>query len=195
MSVLFSFNLFKIYFSYFIKVVIHSIFLSILFCVSTQILTTNCFHTNPALVLLSVHILLLCLFHFLEFLITAYNQPETVNIDAFLLNKNFEYQMAIVGSLTEFGIEAYFFPEWKFAFRFVILLGLFLAIVGDTIRKSAMITAGHNFHHVIQTEPKPNGQLITSGIYGVFRHPSYVGWFYWTIGNQVYKSSSFSIKL
>ena len=53
------------------------------------------------------------------------------------------------------------------------------------MRKIAMLTAGSNFDHLIRTHREDKHQLVTSGIYAVFRHPSYVGWFYWSIGTQI----------
>ena len=48
-----------------------------------------------------------------------------------------------------------------------------------------MFTAGSNFNHVVQNEKSETHTLVTSGVYAWFRHPSYVGWFYWSIGTQV----------
>lgn len=28
-------------------------------------------------------------------------------------------------------------------------------------------------------------QLVTHGVYSIVRHPSYVGWFWWSVGTQV----------
>lgn len=52
-------------------------------------------------------------------------------------------------------------------------------------RSSAMATAGASFNHIIQTSKKENHVLITHGIYSVLRHPSYVGFYYWSIATQV----------
>jgi protein-S-isoprenylcysteine O-methyltransferase len=48
-----------------------------------------------------------------------------------------------------------------------------------------MFTAGSNFNHVVQSEKSDTHTLVTSGVYAWCRHPSYVGWFYWSIGTQV----------
>lgn len=47
-----------------------------------------------------------------------------------------------------------------------------------------MITAGSNFNHIIQSHREEGHILITYGIYAVWRHPSYVGWFWWSVGTQ-----------
>lgn len=64
-------------------------------------------------------------------------------------------------------------------------VGLVMVIFGDCLRKAAMLTAGSNFNHIVQNEKSDTHTLVTTGVYGWFRHPSYVGWFYWSIGTQV----------
>ena len=56
---------------------------------------------------------------------------------------------------------------------------------GEILRKLAMFTATSNFNHYIQHVKEEGHELITHGIYNYFRHPAYVGWFYWSIGTQV----------
>ena len=60
-----------------------------------------------------------------------------------------------------------------------------MCVGGEAIRKIAMLTAGSNFDHLIRTHREDEHQLVTSGIYSLCRHPSYVGWFYWSIGTQI----------
>jgi protein-S-isoprenylcysteine O-methyltransferase Ste14 len=64
--------------------------------------------------------------------------------------------------------------------------GLLMVVFGECLRKAAMFTAGSNFNHVVQNEKSDTHTLVTSGVYAWFRHPSYVGWFYWSIGTQVW---------
>ena len=52
-------------------------------------------------------------------------------------------------------------------------------------RKAAMWTARSNFSHIIVTEQEGNHQLVTSGVYSFCRHPSYLGWFCWSVGTQL----------
>lgn len=35
--------------------------------------------------------------------------------------------------------------------------------------------------------------MVTNGVYSWFRHPSYVGWFYWSIGTQIVLINPFCI--
>jgi protein-S-isoprenylcysteine O-methyltransferase Ste14 len=45
----------------------------------------------------------------------------------------------------------------------------------------------HEYHcmMVIHRFFQADHQLITSGVFSLMRHPSYVGWFYWSVGTQV----------
>lgn len=74
--------------------------------------------------------------------------------------------------------------EWK-AIYWVSIIGLMLCIAGDAARKIAMLTAFNNFDHLIRTRREEHHELVTTGIYSICRHPSYVGWFYWSIGTQI----------
>ena len=64
-------------------------------------------------------------------------------------------------------------------------VGLLMVLCGEGLRKAAMLTAGSNFNHIVQNEKAQSHVLVTSGVYSYFRHPSYVGWFYWSTGTQV----------
>lgn len=50
-----------------------------------------------------------------------------------------------------------------------------------------MITAGTSFTHLISYDKRRDHRLVTRGVYSLFRHPSYVGWFWWSVGTQVRK--------
>ena len=69
---------------------------------------------------------------------------------------------------------------------FISMIGLFLVIFGELLRKAAMFWAGQNFNHYVQHVREEGHQLVTDGVYNLFRHPSYVGWFYWSVGTQVF---------
>lgn len=71
-------------------------------------------------------------------------------------------------------------------------VGLLMVLCGEGLRKAAMLTAGSNFNHIVQNEKAQSHVLVTTGVYAYFRHPSYVGWFYWSAGTQVMYNSSTS---
>lgn len=67
----------------------------------------------------------------------------------------------------------------------ISLIGGLMCIGGEILRKAAMLTARTNFNHIVQSVREEGHQLVTHGVYSICRHPSYVGWFYWSIGTQV----------
>ncbi|CAB0002265.1 unnamed protein product [Nesidiocoris tenuis] len=107
-------------------------------------------------------------FIFSEFVAISGCNPETLAISSFVLDHSLDYKIAAVTSWTEFFLERYFFPEMK-TVRVIPTLGLAWCIGGELLRKVAMLTASRSFTHVVVW----------------FRHPSYVGWFYWAVGTQL----------
>ena len=105
--------------------------------------------------------------------------------------------MAQTLGFTEFLVELYFLPHTKVIspttyvgmFLYVPrthVAGLFLVLMGQFFRSVAMIEASSNFSHQIATEKKPTHSLVTSGVYALVRHPSYFGFFWWSVGTQVF---------
>ena len=112
---------------------------------------------------------------------TALYNADKLSIDSFLLNHSPEYKIAAVVSWVEFAIEFYLYPVMKTQF-ILSFVGLCLVIFGEVMRKLAMVTAKSNFTHLVQFTKRKEHILVTWGIYSWFRHPGYVGWFYWSIG-------------
>lgn len=126
----------------------------------------------------------LSFFHFSEYIMMAVYNPQTLSLESFLLNHSKEYKIAALASWIEFAVELYFFPGLK-NHMFFSCVGVLLLIGGEITRKLAMITAKSNFTHIVQFHKKDGHVLVTDGIYSWFRHPSYVGWFYWSVGTQI----------
>ena len=76
------------------------------------------------------------------------------------------------------------YAAWKQP-NVVSIIGLLVVICGEALRKLAMWTAGTNFNHYVRHFREDGHQLVTHGIFGYFRHPAYVGWFYWSVATQV----------
>ena len=60
-----------------------------------------------------------------------------------------------------------------------------MVVVGQAVRTTAMVHAGANFSHLVQSKKKEGHVLVTGGVYRYLRHPSYFGFFCWGIGTQV----------
>ena len=126
----------------------------------------------------------LCVFHLLEFILTARMQPNLVTIDSFLLNHSREYHIALCAAASEYWLERLLVPHLKGS-MFLFFLGLAMVGGGQAIRSLAMYTAGSNFTHQVADEHATGHILVKGGIYSLLRHPAYFGWFWWSIGSQV----------
>ncbi|KAI5635192.1 isoprenylcysteine carboxyl methyltransferase (ICMT) family domain-containing protein [Phthorimaea operculella] len=131
-----------------------------------------------------LYTMIMAFFHFSEFMAVAMTNPTTLSIDSFILNHSKQYGLAAVSSWIEWAVENYYFPDMK-SYFWLSAVGVIMCIGGEIFRKSAMFTARTNFNHTVQLVKRPDHQLVTSGVYSLCRHPSYVGWFYWSIGTQV----------
>lgn len=103
---------------------------------------------------------------------------------AFLLNHSTAYWTALIGSWVEFFIEWYLFPGLK-AQAWFTYVGILVVIGAQALRTTAMYTAKRNFTHIVSETKRDEHELVTDGVYQYFRHPSYVGFFYWSIASQV----------
>jgi protein-S-isoprenylcysteine O-methyltransferase len=84
----------------------------------------------------------------------------------------------------EYWLETMMFGTYKFSSTF-ISLGISFLVIGQLIRSLAMWTCGESFSHMVQDQRPENHRLVKHGIYSVFRHPSYFGWFIWSAGTQL----------
>ncbi|MPC38522.1 Protein-S-isoprenylcysteine O-methyltransferase [Portunus trituberculatus] len=130
------------------------------------------------------YVVVLTVFHFSEYLTTAIGNPKTLTLDSYLLNHSWAYGIAAVVSWGEFFIERWLLPDMKMIW-YVSIIGIIICLWGEIIRKSAMLTAKTNFNHIVQVRRQDGHELVTWGTYQLFRHPSYVGWFWWSIGTQL----------
>lgn len=162
------------------QVAVRALFLGYVFGIGILVWTT----ASPSLQIFGIYTTVLATFHFSEFLAIAWANPATLTIDSFILNHSIVYGAAACFSWIEFFVERYYFCRMKLP-SFISYFGLILCISGEITRKLAMCTAKHNFNHYVQSDKSDDHQLITHGVYKFCRHPSYVGWFYWSIGTQL----------
>ncbi|KAK6431345.1 farnesyl cysteine-carboxyl methyltransferase [Oleoguttula sp. CCFEE 5521] len=130
----------------------------------------------------------LSLFHFLEFWTTArFNTPAAQASSYLIYSNGTAYNIAHTCAAFEILLSHFLFPRWQgwLSGPFVATIGLAVVILGQAVRSTAMATAGTNFNHIPQQARKEGHQLVTEGIYGVSRHPSYFGFFWWALGTQL----------
>jgi protein-S-isoprenylcysteine O-methyltransferase len=129
-------------------------------------------------------------FHILEFFTTAVYNPSVTSSESYLVNHSKAYTGAFIIAFLEFWIRFFFFPHVSVI---AYVVGALLIVVSQIIRSWAMITCGESFNHLIQTAKKENHVLITHGVYKYLRHPSYVGFYYWSIATQLVLNNWFSV--
>jgi protein-S-isoprenylcysteine O-methyltransferase len=81
---------------------------------------------------------------------------------ALLISK--QYVLAMSFAMLEHLTEILIFPEVK-EYWFVSNIGLLMVLIGEIIRKLAVVTAGRAFTHVIRIYHEDQHQLITHGVY------------------------------
>ena len=122
-------------------------------------------------------------FHVSEYLLAfACHGKSKVTIESLLITR--DYILAMMFSMLEYLVELYFFPVLKENWS-ISNVGLMMVILGETIRKLAILTAGRSFTHFVQRYYEDDHQLVTYGIYGIVRHPGYTGFLIWSVGTQV----------
>ncbi|KAE8660048.1 putative protein-S-isoprenylcysteine O-methyltransferase [Hibiscus syriacus] len=107
---------------------------------------------------------------------------SNVNLSSLLVSK--EYVLAMVFSLVEYFFELLLFPGLKEPF-WVSNLGLVMVVVGEIVRKLAIVTAGRSFTHLIRVRDEDHHRLATGGVYAFVRHPSYCGFLILSVGTQI----------
>ncbi|ELP88704.1 protein-S-isoprenylcysteine O-methyltransferase, putative [Entamoeba invadens IP1] len=131
-----------------------------------------------------IFVILFFVFHILEFMFNAVNFPKETSFASYLLTHSKEFLIAFSSALTEYWIEFFIFPELK-TNPYIYITGLVVCVVGQVMRSVAMFYAQSNFNHIIETEKRESHQLVDDFIYKYLRHPSYTGWFYWSVFSQV----------
>ncbi|XP_044750720.1 protein-S-isoprenylcysteine O-methyltransferase [Coccinella septempunctata] len=177
-----------IYKEYDYQIAIRASFLGCVFAIGTYVKLG----TPPNYENFGVYMCIMSIFHYSEFLVLALISPKLVSTNSFVINHSPEYIFAATFSWIEFFTETYFWPSLK-SYFIISYFGCAICIAGELLRKTAMLNAGTNFNHLVQYEKAEDHVLVTSGVYSLFRHPSYVGWFYWSIGTQIILLNPISI--
>ena len=67
-----------------------------------------------------------------------------------------------------------------------MILAFILTILAILIRIVAFFTAKSNFTHKIAYHKVATHKLVKNGIYSILRHPSYTGFFYYTVFSMIF---------
>lgn len=158
----------------------------------------------PALVAFSA---VLAFFHASEYALAYYCNPSTCSLHSLLFS--WQYALAMATAVAEYSARQWWQPWIRYcararlerwpcaplwlchdsgargASRALLWLGLAVCAAGELLRKSAILTLRAGFTHRIQRKRRSAHTLCTRGVYGVCRHPAYLGWAVWAVGTQV----------
>jgi protein-S-isoprenylcysteine O-methyltransferase len=79
------------------------------------------------------------------------------------------YCIAMSLAIVEFVIEVNYFPNVK-QYPYIYYIGIVLVVIGEFIRKAAMLTAKSSFTHLIKHHKREEHVLVTHGIYNYIRY-------------------------
>ncbi|KAJ0094987.1 hypothetical protein Patl1_16403 [Pistacia atlantica] len=128
-------------------------------------------------------ILAVFFFHSSEYVLAiSFHGSSSVTLQSLLISKN--YLFAMLFSFMEYFVEIFFFPGLK-EYWWISNVGLVMVIIGEIIRKLAIITAGQAFTHLIKIHREEHHKLVTHGVYSCVRHPGYCGFLIWSVGTQI----------
>ena len=122
-------------------------------------------------------------FHVVEFLAVWMWRREQLSLQSFAFN-GVGHFVALSLGLLEHGawMSAFGAAPWHDA---AAMLGLMMMTSGAFVRVWAMRTAGRFFNHQMQTALGTEHELVQGGPYRWLRHPSYTGFYWFSLGTQV----------
>ena len=127
---------------------------------------------------------LLAFFHIGEWYVAAAYRPKELGYRSWIINHSIAYTAAQLAAAVEFWLEWLLIPSIK-GITWLVVLSTLLCIGAIGVRIVGMSQCGSNFDHIVMNHKKEGHQLVTEGLYQYLRHPSYFGWFYWSVCSQL----------
>ena len=111
--------------------------------------------------ILDLVLFLACLafFHTSEFALAWIFNPSDLSRDSWLFSRH--YCLAMGLALSEYFCERALAPGWKRPSP-VMWAGLLLVLLGEALRKAAILTAGPSFTLDVKTHRRPHHHLVTT---------------------------------
>ena len=172
------------------EVAITAFALGVAFAASAGLILWGLLGAEPAPWAVPVGCYLFCtvpMFHLSEFLIAAQYRPHDATPRSFMIFHSMPFVIAVGVAWVEtlLGGVLGLLP-WHPGFHpIAVAVGTLASLVCYGIRAVSMIQCGRNFSLLVEYRKRAEHQLVTSGLYGLFRHPSYFGWFWHIVATQL----------
>jgi protein-S-isoprenylcysteine O-methyltransferase len=124
------------------------------------------------------------IYHYSEYISVLIYHFDTLDYQMFLLDHSKEWIFSLIVSYIESILGTIFFKNIK-QNKIIFRIGIVITIFGQFFRIGSLYTAKLNFTHLLSYEKKKEHFLMTTGFYGISRHPSYFGFLVWSIGTQL----------
>ena len=158
--------------------------IGILLCSIFSISLAMLLFTNTIFYQLYLYLLTEIIYHYSEYISVIIYHIYNLDYKSFLLDHSTEWIFSLIFSYLETIIGTIYFREIKQNI-YTFYLGIVITIIGQTFRIGTLFTAKKNFTHLLSYEKKKEHVLLTTGFFGITRHPSYFGFLVWTIGTQL----------
>jgi protein-S-isoprenylcysteine O-methyltransferase len=154
--------------------------LSVIFSFSFSMI----FFTNSIYYPLYLYFITLCIYHYTEFFSVLLYHFKKLSCEYFLIDQSLSWMLATIASFIETILETYYFHKYK-KIKVFFIIGLIMTIIGQIFRIGGIYTGKKNFTHKISYEKKKEHKLVTNGVFSLTRHPSYFGFYLWSIGIEI----------
>ena len=142
------------------------------------------FFTDNIYYPLYLYFITLCIYHYTEFFSVLLYHFEKLNCEYFLIDQSISWIIATIVSFAETILETHYFNKYK-KIKFFFIIGLIMTIIGQIFRIAGIFTGKKNFTHRISYEKEKEHKLVTHGIFSISRHPSYFGFYLWSVGIEI----------
>ena len=154
--------------------------LSVIFSFSFSMI----FFTNSIYYPLYLYFITLCIYHYTEFFSVLLYHFNKLSCEYFLIDQSLSWIIATFVSFIETILETYYFNKYK-KIKIFFIIGLIMTIIGQIFRIGGIYTGKKNFTHKISYEKKKEHKLVKNGVFALTRHPSYFGFYLWSIGIEI----------
>jgi len=149
-----------------------------------DITKTLIYNKNNIYYQIEIYLISLCIYHISEYINSLIYHFNKLDWSCYLIDQSWEWFLALFLSIIEYFIEI-FFLNFKTKTYIIFNIGMFFIIFGHFLRISALFTCKTNFEYLVQYTRQKGHKLVKNGVYKIFRHPSYVGFYLWAVGTQI----------